>query len=160
MLKSNDTNQIGCLLIKNKKNYDPVLWMGFNCLEARATTRRQFTFTTKFPQIPGPHFTDLDRMKGWIDLGATQWFWTRHLWIGNPALYPLGHCSIRANVQKSYHIYTYHKTCFNRVLLNIFYSKTFSIKINQVLTFENIRKLCLNKTTLRCFYSCFDKTHL
>ena len=98
--------------------------------------------------------------KGWIDLGATQWFWTRHTWIGNPALYPLGHCSIRANVQKSYHIYTYHKTCFNRVLLNIFYSKRFSIKINQVLTFENIRKLCLNKTTLRCFYSCFDKTHL
>ena len=31
-------------------------------------------FTTKFPQIPGTHFADLDRMKGWIDLGATQWF--------------------------------------------------------------------------------------
>ena len=24
--------------------YDPFLWMGFNCLKARATSRRQFTF--------------------------------------------------------------------------------------------------------------------
>ena len=31
-------------------------------------------FTTKFPDIPGTHFTDLRRMKGWVDLGATQWF--------------------------------------------------------------------------------------
>ena len=29
-------------------------------------------FTTKFPDIPGTHFTDLGRMKGWVDLGATQ----------------------------------------------------------------------------------------
>ena len=30
----------------NKKNklYGPFLWMGFNCLKARATSRRQFTF--------------------------------------------------------------------------------------------------------------------
>ena len=27
-----------------KKNYGPVLWMGFNWLKARATSRRQFTF--------------------------------------------------------------------------------------------------------------------
>ena len=31
-------------------------------------------FTTKFPQIPGTHFIDLGRMKGWVDLGATRWF--------------------------------------------------------------------------------------
>ena len=31
-------------------------------------------FTTKFPDIPGTHFIDLRRMKGWADLGATQWF--------------------------------------------------------------------------------------
>ena len=31
---------------KKKKNklYGPFLWMGFNCLKARATSRRQFTF--------------------------------------------------------------------------------------------------------------------
>ena len=31
-------------------------------------------FTTKFPEIPGTHFVDRGRMKGWVDLGATQWF--------------------------------------------------------------------------------------
>ena len=33
-------------------------------------------FVTKFPEIPGTHFIDLGRMKGWVDFGATQWFWT------------------------------------------------------------------------------------
>ena len=31
-------------------------------------------FTTKFPEIPGTHFIDLGRMKGWVDFGATRWF--------------------------------------------------------------------------------------
>ena len=30
-------------------------------------------FTNKFPEIPGTHFIDLDRMKGSVNLGATQW---------------------------------------------------------------------------------------
>ena len=34
-------------------------------------------FTTRFPDISGTHCIDLGRMKGWVDLGATQWFWTR-----------------------------------------------------------------------------------
>ena len=46
-------------------------------------------FTIKFPEIPGTHFIDHGRMKGWIDLGATQWFWTRDRWIGNWAPQPL-----------------------------------------------------------------------
>ena len=29
-------------------------------------------FTTKFPDIPGTHFIDLGRMKGWVDLGPNQ----------------------------------------------------------------------------------------
>ena len=33
-------------------------------------------FTTKSPGILGTHFIDLWRMTGWVDLGATQWFWT------------------------------------------------------------------------------------
>ena len=53
-------------------------------------------FITKFPEIPGTHFIDLGRMKGWVDLGATQWFWTREPWIGNPASKPLVH--IRENI--------------------------------------------------------------
>ena len=34
-------------------------------------------FTTKFLEIPGTHFIDLGRMKGWVDFGATRWFSTR-----------------------------------------------------------------------------------
>ena len=33
-----------CLCLSLKKLYGPFLWMGFNCLMARATSRRQFTF--------------------------------------------------------------------------------------------------------------------
>ena len=42
-------------------------------------------FTTTFPEIPATHLTDLGKMKDWVNFGATQWFWTRDLWIGNPA---------------------------------------------------------------------------
>ena len=34
---------------KNKKLYGPFLWMGFNCLKATATLRRQFTFYHSVP---------------------------------------------------------------------------------------------------------------
>ena len=43
-------------------------------------------FTTKFPEISGTHFIDLGRMKGWVDLGATQCFWTGDPGIGNPVI--------------------------------------------------------------------------
>ena len=32
--------------MKKKQLYGPFLWMGFNCIKARATLRRQFTFYT------------------------------------------------------------------------------------------------------------------
>ena len=51
-------------------------------------------FTSKFPEIPGTHFIYLGRIKDWVDLGATQWFWKRDPSILNPALQPLDHCSI------------------------------------------------------------------
>ena len=34
-------------------------------------------FATKFSEIPGTHFIDLARIKRWVDLGATQWFWRK-----------------------------------------------------------------------------------
>ena len=37
-------------------------------------------FTTKFPEIPGTHIIDLGKMKGWVDLRVTQWFWTWYPW--------------------------------------------------------------------------------
>ena len=33
-------------------------------------------------------------MKGWIDFGAAQWFWTRHPWIANPVPQPLGYWKV------------------------------------------------------------------
>ena len=44
-------------------------------------------FITRSTGIPGTHLINLGKMEGWIKLCATQWFWTRHLWIGNPAPY-------------------------------------------------------------------------
>ena len=41
----------------------------------------------------GTYFTDLGRMKGWVNLGATRSFWMRDAWIGKPAPWPLGNCS-------------------------------------------------------------------
>ena len=61
----------------------PLFADGFNYLKARGTSRMEF-FKSKFPEIPGPHFTDLGRMKGCINLGATVWFWTLDPWIGSP----------------------------------------------------------------------------
>ena len=43
-------------------------------------------FTTKFPDTPGTNFIDLGRMKGWVNLGATQRFWTWDPWIRNPVI--------------------------------------------------------------------------
>ena len=48
-----DCKQLGYQSIvkkKEKKNYGPFLWMGFNCLKATATLRRQFTFYHSVPR--------------------------------------------------------------------------------------------------------------
>ena len=72
--------------LKKKKLYGPFLSMEFNCLKATELLRGgSLLFTTKLPDIPGTHLIDLRRMKGWVNLGATQCFWKQDLWIGNPA---------------------------------------------------------------------------
>ena len=53
-------------------------------------------FTTKFPGLPGTRLIDLERIKGWVDLGATQWFYIRDPWSGNakpPLLKNISRCS-------------------------------------------------------------------
>ena len=50
----------------------------------RAIQWGSLLFTTKFPEISGSHLIDLGRIKGWVDLGATQKFWTKDFWIANP----------------------------------------------------------------------------
>ena len=42
--------QCKCNYQNKKKLYGPFLWMGFNCLKATATSRRQFTFYHSAPR--------------------------------------------------------------------------------------------------------------
>ena len=80
---------------KKKKLYGPY-FSGWGSTASRLEPLRGgcLLFTTKFQETPGTQFIDLGRMKGWVNLGATHWFWTRDPWIGNPAPLPLGHmCS-------------------------------------------------------------------
>ena len=76
-VKRSLTCSIKSVVKKKKKIYGPFLWMGFNCLKATDESPRgdSLLFTTHYPGVPGGHLIDLGRMKGWIDLGATQWFW-------------------------------------------------------------------------------------
>ena len=51
--------------------------MVFNCLKATEPLQGDsLLFTVKFLGVPGTHLIDLGKVKGCIDLGATQWFCT------------------------------------------------------------------------------------
>ena len=64
------------------KLYDPFLWVGFICLKATEPLwADSLLFTIKCPEISGTHLINLGRMKGWVNLGATQWFWTQDHWF-------------------------------------------------------------------------------
>ena len=76
-------------IVRYKKNFMATFY-GWSS----TASRLQLLLTTRFPEIPGTRFVNLGRMKGWVDLGATQRFWTLDPWIGNRAPWPLGHCSI------------------------------------------------------------------
>ena len=63
--------------------------MGFNCLKVTEPLwGGSLLFTAKFPGIPGTRLIDLWKIKGQVDLGPTQWFWTQDPWIGS--LTPVG----------------------------------------------------------------------
>ena len=66
--------------------------------DCRATSCRQFIFTnlpvyqflpisqfTFYLGVPGTHLIDLRGMKGWVDLGTTQWIWIPDPRIDDPA---------------------------------------------------------------------------
>ena len=70
----------------SKKLYGPFLWIGLHCLKATGPLwGDSLLLTTKSPGVSVTHFIHLGRMKGWVNLGATEWFWTRDSWIGNSA---------------------------------------------------------------------------
>ena len=60
-----------------KKNFmTPFYGWGSTASRLEPLQGGSLLFTTKFPET-GTHFIDLRRMKGWVDHGATQWFWTQ-----------------------------------------------------------------------------------
>ena len=59
----------------SKKLYGLFLWMGLHCLKATGPLwGDSLLLTTKSPGVSVTHFIHLGRMKGWVNLGATEWF--------------------------------------------------------------------------------------
>ena len=84
---SKKTNIWGVLFSCNtfKKNFmAPFYGWGSTVSRLEPLRGGSLLFTTKLPEISGTHFINLGRMKDWVDLGATPWFWTWEPWIGNP----------------------------------------------------------------------------
>ena len=58
-----------------KNLYDPFSWMAFKGLKATEPRRwDSLLLTVKSPGDSGTPLIVLGMMKGWVDLGATQWF--------------------------------------------------------------------------------------
>ena len=64
--------EVRCIMLLKKKT----LWL----LLMGGIQGGSLLFPTTFPEIPDIHFSNLGRMKGWVDLEATQW----DPWTGNP----------------------------------------------------------------------------
>ena len=81
--------------LEKKKFMAPFYGWGLTASRLEPLWGGSLLFTTESPEISGTHLTDLERMKGWVNHGATQWFCTRDSWIRNIVPWPLGHCSIK-----------------------------------------------------------------
>ena len=57
----------------------PFYWSGSTVSKLKLLWGGSLLFTTQFSTIPDTHFIDLERMKGWVHPGATQWFLSRDL---------------------------------------------------------------------------------
>ena len=69
-VKSHDLMLLVCK--KTKKNFmAPFYGCGSTTSRLEPLRGGSLLFTTKFPEIPGTHFINLGRMKGWVDLEAT-----------------------------------------------------------------------------------------
>ena len=78
-------------LCKTKENFENLIapfygWFQL-CQSCRATTLLGdcLLFTNESRGVPGAHFINLEGTKGWVNLAATQSFWTQDPWIANPA---------------------------------------------------------------------------
>ena len=79
MKKKNKTRSQGP--VENLWSLKKTLWplfYGWGSTASRLEPLRggSLLFTNKFPEIPRTHFINFGRMKGWVNPGATQLFWT------------------------------------------------------------------------------------
>ena len=101
-------------------------------------------FLIKSPGLPGTHLIDHGSMKGWVDLGATQWFCIRDAWNGNPAPPPLNYCSKHLKKHLDVHSYqvfrvksNFHKNSFIAYLLMAAWKVLFNRSFLYVMKFFN-----------------------
>ena len=64
------------ILANKRKLFGPFLWTGFNCLIVTVPLQGDsFLFSTS-PWVSCTHLIDHGRIKCWVDLKSTKWFWT------------------------------------------------------------------------------------
>ena len=70
--------------MKNIKLYDPILWVGRNCLkDTELLWADSLLFTIQPPGVPDTHLINFGRRKGWnnLDLEATWQIWIWNPWL-------------------------------------------------------------------------------
>ena len=73
-----------CLFLIKKNNFmAPFYGWGSTASRLQPLRGGSLLFIIQFPEIPDTHFIDLGRLKGWVNLGATQRFWTQDPWTWN-----------------------------------------------------------------------------
>ena len=55
---------------------------GVQLSQGYSAIQGQFIFAIMSLGVPGTQLIDLRRMKGWVNLRTTQWFWTWDPWAG------------------------------------------------------------------------------
>ena len=65
----------------------PFYGRGLTVLRLQSHYEETVYFLISSPGVSSTHLINLRRMKYWVDLAATQRFWTRDPWIGNPIPY-------------------------------------------------------------------------
>ena len=69
-----DFENVGSPLKLKKNSVAPFYGWGSTASRLHLLRGDSLLFTIKFPEIPGTHFIHLGKMKGCVDLEATQWF--------------------------------------------------------------------------------------
>ena len=98
------------LFLGNFKTLWPLLWMGFNCLKAIATSRRQFTFYHSVPRNSWYSFyrpwKDDRLSRPWshpVFLNTGPLDWESSTLTTRPLLHkPLDHCSFSINLVENW----------------------------------------------------------